>query len=163
MTEITPCVPSFPCPLATWYSANPPGRKSPSIILSPNISNALEPATPSLIPSTNCFKSNPACLITLHSNQNTNCRRVEQPKITPSPRLSLPPSPPVPLEVSATFSPSISAGAAIPTCDAAVCLFFAAKHGLGVRAIALEVADAEAALICSSTEVSATRRRTTRP
>ncbi|WVZ26514.1 hypothetical protein V8G54_005058 [Vigna mungo] len=95
MTEITPCVPSFPCPLATilvnscfhkeapgntttssslppsttstpipksltWYSANPPGRKSPSIILSPNISNALEPAAPFLIPSTNCFKSNPA-------------------------------------------------------------------------------------------------------
>jgi len=59
-----------------------------------------------------------------------------------------------PLEVSATFSPSISAGAAIPTCDAAACLSFAAKHGLGVCAIALEVADAE---------VSTTRRRTTRP
>jgi len=39
--------------------------------------HALEPAAPS----TNCFKSNPACLITLHSNQNTNSRRVEQPKI----------------------------------------------------------------------------------
>jgi len=146
-------------------------------------------------------RDSPACLITLHSNQNTNCRRVEQPKIfftssnkpssalaatlqTPSsattttivchsPGTSAKPasdtgpevelSETFPLEVSATFSPSISAGAtataAIPTFDATTCLSFAAKHDLGVRAIALEVADAEAALICSSTEVSATKRR----
>ncbi|XP_047148695.1 4-hydroxyphenylpyruvate dioxygenase [Vigna umbellata] len=54
---------------------------------------------------------------------------------------------------SAPYSPSISAGAAstaaIPTFDAAACLSFASKHGLGVRAIALEVADAEAAFRAS--------------
>jgi len=54
---------------------------------------------------------------------------------------------------SAPYAPSISAGAAstaaIPTFDAAACVSFAAKHGLGVRAIALEVADAEAAFRAS--------------
>ncbi|KAG5064643.1 hypothetical protein AAZX31_02G267700 [Glycine max] len=39
--------------------------------------------------------------------------------------------------------------ASLPTFDAATCLAFAAKHGFGVRAIALEVADAEAAFNAS--------------
>ncbi|TKY57198.1 4-hydroxyphenylpyruvate dioxygenase [Spatholobus suberectus] len=57
---------------------------------------------------------------------------------------------------SAPYSPSISAAsgaaatASIPTVDAAACLAFAAKHGLGVRAIAVEVADAETAFNTSS-------------
>ncbi|XP_020209855.1 4-hydroxyphenylpyruvate dioxygenase-like, partial [Cajanus cajan] len=53
---------------------------------------------------------------------------------------------------SAPYSPSLYAHAstaAIPTFDAAACLAFAANHGLGVRAIALEVADAEAAFSAS--------------
>ncbi|KAG4964446.1 4-hydroxyphenylpyruvate dioxygenase [Glycine max] len=56
---------------------------------------------------------------------------------------------------SAPYSPSLSAGssaassASIPSFDAATCLAFAAKHGFGVRAIALEVADAEAAFSAS--------------
>ncbi|KAL2316827.1 hypothetical protein Fmac_030703 [Flemingia macrophylla] len=44
---------------------------------------------------------------------------------------------------------SASATAAIPTFHAAACLAFAAKHGLAVRAVALEVADAESAFRAS--------------
>ncbi|RDX99375.1 4-hydroxyphenylpyruvate dioxygenase, partial [Mucuna pruriens] len=55
---------------------------------------------------------------------------------------------------SAPYSPTISAAnadcggastAAVPTFDASACLAFAAKHGFGARAIAIEVADAETA------------------
>ncbi|XP_027368124.1 4-hydroxyphenylpyruvate dioxygenase [Abrus precatorius] len=51
---------------------------------------------------------------------------------------------------SAPYSPSISAStAAIPTFDASACHSFSAKHGFAVRAVAVEVADAEIAFATS--------------